>query len=174
MASEGGRTWRTWHLVAVAGVALIIGLAAGAGSSTGESDARKQAEQKLASAEALNEDLNTKIGAERATSDALRRATSTIPPTTLAPPTTVAPTTTTAPGPKTTFSDGSYRVGVDIAPGTYRSSGTGSDCYWQRLSNFTGSGNILANYLSNSPTTVTILPGDAGFESRRCGTWTKV
>ena len=41
------------------------------------------------------------------------------------------------------------------------------------MSNFTGVDDIIANYLSNSPTTVTILASDAGFQTRGCGTWTK-
>ena len=39
--------------------------------------------------------------------------------------------------------------------------------------NFTGTDDIIANYLSSSPTTGTILANDAGFESKRCGTWSK-
>lgn len=154
MANEGGRTWRTWQMLVVAMASLVIGILAGA--STPEEDETVSAGGQ---------------GAETTTRATLSHDQVTSPPTT---PTTAAPTTTTAAGPKTVFGDGSYRVGVDIAPGTYRSSGTSSSCYWQRLSNFTGTDNIIANYLSDSPTTVTILPSDAGFETRRCGTWTKV
>ena len=73
---------------------------------------------------------------------------------------------------RSSFGDGTWRVGFDIEPGTYRTSGTDS-CYWARLSNFTGSNDILANDNARGPAIVTILRGDAGFISRRCGTWTR-
>ena len=74
--------------------------------------------------------------------------------------------------PQTTFTDGTYQVGVHIAPGTYRSSGSGY-CYWARLSNFGHDlGGIIANGI-NAPETVTISNSDAGFETRDCGSWTK-
>jgi hypothetical protein len=38
---------------------------------------------------------------------------------------------------KTTFGPGTWIVGTDVAPGTYRSSG-GDGCYWERLKNFSG------------------------------------
>ena len=96
-------------------------------------------------------------------------------PTAAAPTTTVrATTTTTEPGPKTTFGDGTHRVGTDIAAGTYRSNG-GSGCYWERVRGFGGSfGEIIANGNGNAgqQLVVTIAASDAGFTSRRCGTWT--
>jgi hypothetical protein len=45
----------------------------------------------------------------------------------------------------------------------------------QGLSGFTGGlENIIANGNADAPTVVTIAPTDAGFESQRCGTWTRV
>ena len=45
---------------------------------------------------------------------------------------------------------GTYIVGSDIAPGTWKSSG-GSGCYWARLSGFSGTiGNIIANDFTNA------------------------
>lgn len=66
--------------------------------------------------------------------------------------------------------DGTWRVGVDIKPGTYRSSG-GDACYWARLYGFAGNSQI-ENHVGPGPTVVTIAPTDAGFESYKCGTWT--
>ena len=88
------------------------------------------------------------------------------------PTPTAAPTPT--PGPLTAFGDGTWRVGIDIEPGTYRTDGT-ERCYWARLSGFTGSlGDLLANdNARGGPAIVTILPSDAGFISTRCGIWTK-
>ena len=74
----------------------------------------------------------------------------------------------------TTFEDGTYIVGTDIEPGTYRSSGS-SGCYYARLSGFSGGlENLIANDNTDAPAVVEIAPTDAGFESKRCGTWTKI
>jgi hypothetical protein len=76
--------------------------------------------------------------------------------------------------PTAPFKDGMFIVGVDIASGTWRADGA-SGCYWARLSNFSGGINgIIANdNVSGSSTIVTIGANDKGFESVRCGTWTK-
>jgi hypothetical protein len=72
------------------------------------------------------------------------------------------------------FSDGQFIIGLDIAPGTWRTDGTDS-CYWARLSGFGGNvSDILANDNPRGPALVTISPTDTGFESSRCGTWMKV
>lgn len=36
---------------------------------------------------------------------------------------------------RSTFGDGTYEVGVDIPPGTYRADAGSSQCYWAKLSN---------------------------------------
>jgi hypothetical protein len=74
---------------------------------------------------------------------------------------------------KTKFGQGTLIVGTDIQPGTYQSSKGGS-CYWARLSNFTGVlSAIIANHFG-SKGLVTIRSSDKGFQSHRCGTWTKI
>lgn len=74
----------------------------------------------------------------------------------------------------TQFGQGTFIVNTDMKPGTYRSS-KGDGCYWARLSGFTGTlGNIIANdYRSSGRATVTIRSTDRGFQSSRCGTWTR-
>jgi len=74
---------------------------------------------------------------------------------------------------QTTFGDGTWQVGVDVLPGTYRSSG-GDTCYWSRLASFTGGiqDAIIANGIGEGPTVVTIAATDKGFEARDCGDWT--
>ena len=73
----------------------------------------------------------------------------------------------------TSFGAGTYIVGLDISPGTYRNSG-GESCYWARLKGFSGSlDDTLANDNVSTPTVVTIAPTDRGFSSNGCGTWTK-
>jgi hypothetical protein len=72
------------------------------------------------------------------------------------------------------FGDGTYQVGTDVQPGTYRTRAGSPNCYWERLKNFTGGMNgILANGVTSAPAIVTIEPTDAGFNSQGCGTWTK-
>lgn len=81
-------------------------------------------------------------------------------------PTTPAPTFIT-------FGDGNYQVGTDIQPGTYRTQSGSSGCYYERLKGFSGTvGDIIANNDTDYPAIVTILPGDKGFTSQNCGTWT--
>jgi hypothetical protein len=77
------------------------------------------------------------------------------------------------PGSPTTFGDGTYVIGNDIPPGTYRNSDSSGGCYWERLSGFGGTlEEIIANDFTDARTIVTIAPSDTGFSSDRCGTWT--
>jgi hypothetical protein len=71
----------------------------------------------------------------------------------------------------TSFPAGTYIVNTDITPGTYGAPGGGT-CYWARLSNFTGTNDILANDTPSGNTVVTIAPTDEGFQSSGCGTFT--
>ena len=77
---------------------------------------------------------------------------------------------TTAP-----FHGGTYIVGTDIAPGTWRSSG-GSGCYWERLRSFGGTLNdVIANDFTNAIAVVSVSGSDRGFHATEaCGTWTKI
>lgn len=85
---------------------------------------------------------------------------------------TVTYTPPSPPGPKTTIStDGTYQVGVDIVPGTYRSAG-GTGCYWSRLKSLNTS-DIINNNLSDGPQVVAIQPTDAAFLTKNCGPWQK-
>lgn len=75
------------------------------------------------------------------------------------------------------FGDGTWRVGTEIQPGTYRALGDGSGmhCYWERLSGFSGlTKDDIAVGVDTPPVVVTIEPTDAGFKSSSCGKWTKV
>jgi hypothetical protein len=94
---------------------------------------------------------------------------------TLQPPTqtvTVTFTPPPPPGPKTTIeTNGTFVVGTDIAPGTYRTNG-GNGCYWARLKSF-DTGDTIDNNVSDGPQVVLIKPTDAAFLTRDCGTWHK-
>jgi hypothetical protein len=72
-----------------------------------------------------------------------------------------------------TFGDGTWRVGSQVTPGTYRTRQTGPSCYWARLSGFGGTtGDIIANNFGTGYQAVTISASDAGFQTQGCGTWT--
>lgn len=82
------------------------------------------------------------------------------------------PSPTNDPNPH--FSDGTYQVGKEIQPGTYRTRSNSSGCYYERMAGFTGElGDILANGNTSAPEVVTILETDKGFKSTRCGVWTQ-
>jgi hypothetical protein len=70
---------------------------------------------------------------------------------------------------------GMYRVGVDIAPGTYRSTGNADDlCYWERAKDALHSiYSIRANDNVTGTAVVTISAGDAYFKTTGCQDWKK-
>ena len=79
--------------------------------------------------------------------------------------------------PKTTMeTDGTYRVGTDIVPGTYRTAGPRphgeSDCYWARLDSLDPE-HIIDNDISADPQVVTIQSSDTAFVTRSCQPWQK-
>jgi hypothetical protein len=96
-------------------------------------------------------------------------------PTTLYTPTitetptkTVKPTNTYSPL-QSNKGPGIYLVGEDIAPGVWRSLGTGSNCYWEID---TRTGDIISNYLDVAGGTMYIAP--SAFQvlmHPECGDW---
>jgi hypothetical protein len=96
------------------------------------------------------------------------------------PPEVVTVTVTAAPppagaGPLTEFGDGVWEVGVDIAPGKYKTAGTdGYGCYYARLHANDGTvEDILSNGFGQGPVTVTVRPDDGYFETSGCSGWTR-
>lgn len=73
---------------------------------------------------------------------------------------------------------GTYLVGSDIQPGTYKSAGTdgtAGSCYWAREKDTSGVlGSIIANNLASGPSVVTIKPTDGAFETTGCSPWVKI
>ena len=97
--------------------------------------------------------------------------TSTLPAVTKTVTVTVAPPP--PPGPKTSIeSNGTFVVGGDIAPGTYRAPGQ-YGCYWARLRSF-DTNDIIDNNVGDGPQVVQILPSDKAFLTRNCGDWHKI
>ncbi|MEU8028997.1 hypothetical protein AB0C13_10185 [Streptomyces sp. NPDC049099] len=70
---------------------------------------------------------------------------------------------------------GMYKVGTDIAPGTYKSAGNKDDsCYWERTKDAEhGLDSIIANNNVTGTAVVTLSPGDAYFKTTGCGDWKK-
>lgn len=83
--------------------------------------------------------------------------------------------TTPSRGLQTVTTAGSWVVGVQVTPGTYRAENSGLGCVWQRLSNFSGSFDaVIASGFASSAGAqlVTIAPADAGFSTTAdCGSW---
>ncbi|GIH05290.1 hypothetical protein Rhe02_33570 [Rhizocola hellebori] len=80
--------------------------------------------------------------------------------------------------PAATIAGGTWIVGEDIQPGTYRATVPDESigCYWARLSGLTGELDAIlanANLEAGDRATVVIADGDAGFTSNRCGSWEK-
>ena len=72
-----------------------------------------------------------------------------------------------------TFGDGTHRIGPLLPAGIYRTRANAQNCYWERLSGFSGqTSDIIANGFSNFHQVVAIAATDAAFSSSGCGTWT--
>ncbi|HLL79649.1 MAG TPA: hypothetical protein VFA41_12635 [Ktedonobacteraceae bacterium] len=142
------RIKKRWIVLSV--IVIIIAIAAAAGGSKTPSD-------------------STTTPTTQATQPATQSATQ---PGTQSQTPKSQPTTKTATYPQ--FGDGTYVVGKDIQPGTYRTRTGSSGCYFARLKGFGGSvSDIIANENTDAPAIVTIAPSDKGFESTNCGTWTQ-
>ncbi|MFD5798723.1 hypothetical protein ACFWIO_35360, partial [Streptomyces diastatochromogenes] len=70
---------------------------------------------------------------------------------------------------------GMFKVGTDIAPGTYKSSGNTDDsCYWERAKDAEqGLDSVIANNNVTGTAVVTISSTDAYFKTTGCGGWKK-
>jgi hypothetical protein len=68
---------------------------------------------------------------------------------------------------------GDHVVGQHIRPGTY-STPASDGCYYARLAGFSGQlSDIIVNNITDDRAVVTVSDGDIGFQSVRCGTWTR-
>ncbi|MFD8695611.1 hypothetical protein [Kitasatospora purpeofusca] len=93
--------------------------------------------------------------------------------------TTLQPTSEAMAKPDGTIAgSGTYLVGTDVQPGTYKTvgpSGSTGLCYWERSSGTSGdAGSIIANDALTGQGVVTIKKSDALFKSQGCQMWTKV
>lgn len=65
--------------------------------------------------------------------------------------------------------DGTFVVGEDVTPGTYRSAGT-SGCYYAFMSSLGAGAEIIDNNLTDGPAVVSLVAGDI-FETSGCAEW---
>ncbi|MCO4261941.1 hypothetical protein NG697_03165 [Pseudarthrobacter sp. MDT3-26] len=73
-----------------------------------------------------------------------------------------------------TVSDGTWTVGSDIEPGTYRASAdVGSSCYWGIYATGSNGSNIIDNDLPGGGRPSVALSAGQDFKSSRCGKWEK-
>ena len=73
-----------------------------------------------------------------------------------------------------TVGDGTWVVGTDIAPGSYRTAKpVGSSCYWGVYRSGSNGSDILENDLPGGGQPVVTLAEGQDFKSSRCGTWEK-
>ncbi len=76
-----------------------------------------------------------------------------------------------------TIVDGTWRVGEDIRPGLYRTTGSEGlfGCTWERLSGLSGDfDDVIALGFESGPTYVEISTTDIAFKSSGCKPWARV
>lgn len=83
-------------------------------------------------------------------------------------PTITLTQTPTADPLKASRGNGFYLVGVDIAPGVWRSMGTADDCYWEID---TRTGDIIDNHFGMAGGTMYIPANAFQVQLEDCGTW---
>ncbi|MBO0594944.1 hypothetical protein I2485_08025 [Nesterenkonia sp. E16_7] len=67
---------------------------------------------------------------------------------------------------------GTFLIGEEIQPGTYRTEDTSGFCYWARLSGLSGEfDDIITNGIPEGQGFVTIAETDVAFETSDCGEW---
>jgi hypothetical protein len=75
---------------------------------------------------------------------------------------------------RNTIGEGNWAVGVDVQPGTYRTTAPVSgDCYWEINSDANGD-NIVANDIVTGGRPTVTLENGQYFSTNRCGDWRKV
>jgi hypothetical protein len=75
---------------------------------------------------------------------------------------------------RNTIGEGDWAVGVDVQPGTYRTTAPVSDdCYWEINSDANGD-NIVANDIVTGGRPTVTLENGQYFSTNRCGDWRKV
>ncbi len=75
---------------------------------------------------------------------------------------------------KVAFTDGTFRVGGEIAPGTYHTDDAdGSSCYYEREAQGTGIDSIIANDNFDGPTTIDVASSDYALKTSGGCDWVR-
>lgn len=183
--SKPKRAWWKARWVPIAGAAIlgiIVGSAAGGGgqSSTSASAPAKTvtvtapALPAVTSVKPATADEQAAIDAKNKQAD-VRSAALDQRESALAAREKAVSTTEATVAANTIPGNGTFLVGKDVKPGTYRTTGpkNGGSCYWQRSGDASGT-NIIANDNLSGPGVVDIRSGDVSFKSSRCADWTLV
>lgn len=97
--------------------------------------------------------------------------------TVTAPPVTKTATVTYTPPPpkaRQSFQDGSWSVGQDVDPGTYRVTAAVADgCYWAITTSGSNGSDIVANNNETGGFPRVTLKSGQDVESSNCGTWVR-
>jgi hypothetical protein len=182
--SSTTRKRRPWLLPAIAGVAgLAVGVAAGGGTA----DPTKSPEYAAARSDltAARQEL-TALAAERdhAVHDVKvltdraaavqEQAAEVAERETAVAAREAAITTTEQAVAASTIKQGTWTVGVDIEPGTYRTTApVAGECYWAIYTSGTNKDDIIQNdIVKGGQPTVTLAAGQ-DFETNRCGDWVR-
>ena len=74
---------------------------------------------------------------------------------------------------RSSFGNGQWAVGRDIAPGTYATTSRSRKCYWAKISDLETESRGDSRYGDRGRLTVKINNRDEAFLTTRCGTWKK-
>lgn len=89
-------------------------------------------------------------------------------------------------GVRTFFGDGAWLIGPEVLPGTYRTIGPSSDCYWARLVEFSNvkafiersaaanESGVRPGGAADQVIVVWIRESDTAFETSGCGVWRRL
>lgn len=153
--------------IIIGGAALVLGVTIGAAGGGSGTDSAASASS--------TPTVTVSVPAEAAgPAPAEVTVTAPAPPAkTVQVPGPVKTVTAPPPGPAVAIpEDGTWLVGTDIKPGTYRSSD--GDCYWARLKDTSGDFDAIIANGNGGNQVVTVKKTDKAFESARCAPWTKV
>jgi hypothetical protein len=159
------RGGKRWLLAAIP--ALVVGLVIGGAAATGGTAATTPGATVTVSATTTQE-VPGPTETVTETADPEPASTVTV--------TQKAPKPKAKPKPQLEEFDGTYKVGDDIDPGSYKATGADTgNCYWARLKSDSGDlDDIIANNNSAGSTRVTIRRSDKYFETSGCTNWKKV
>lgn len=78
------------------------------------------------------------------------------------------------PAPAASIDEGTWEVGSDVTPGTYRTTETvGSDCYWKISRTGSNGDDIISNDIPGGGRPRVTLRKGQDFATQGCGTWAK-